>query len=519
MAEQLDLPLPEPPDYGSPDLWTPTDIFVNLNSRIIRAFKEDHRIDRKSSRIAARSLGDSICMFANRSPEGGIILVGVENDGTITGCKRASTEHVNAIEKAGSVYCPDARGSEIKRLEIANNEGETDYILALRIKFRSDKLVENSRGEAWVREGDSKRRLSDVEKREIRINRGEIEFEREDVGIDYPAAFDVSLIQQFVDSYITRRNLSHSHTREDILEINYLGRKSGGRFVPNVAGAILFAKNPRDVFPGARIRFLKFDGNEEGVGSKFNVVKDQWIDGPLPNLIVETEQLVDSQMRNFTRLRKDGKFHTRPEYPRDAWLEAIVNAVVHRSYNLRNMQVFVKLFDDRFVVESPGGFFPPTTAANIYQSHNPRNPRLMDALFYFDFVKCAHEGTRRMRDMMAEAELPAPEFAQREATVYQVHVTLRNNVALRKVFLDSDAIQFLGEAAFKSLSDSERQIINFIAERGKISVSDANRLLSKDWHSAKAVLEGLSKKNVLERRGKSGGDRDGSKRYYLKRGN
>ena len=67
-------------------------------------------------------------------------------------------------------------------MEIANNEGETDYILALRIKFRSDKLVENSRGEAWVREGDSKRRLSDVEKREIRINRGEIEFEREDVG-------------------------------------------------------------------------------------------------------------------------------------------------------------------------------------------------------------------------------------------------------------------------------------------------------------------------------------------------
>jgi predicted HTH transcriptional regulator len=77
--------------------------------------------------------------------------------------------------------------------------------------------------------------------------------------------------------------------------------------------------------------------------------------------------------------------------------EAVVNAVVHRSYNLKNMNIFIKMFNDKFVVESPGAFLPPTTAETVFDAHNPRNPNTMWALYYFDFVQCAFEGTRRMR--------------------------------------------------------------------------------------------------------------------------
>jgi hypothetical protein len=61
-------------------------------------------------------------------------------------------------------------------------------------------------------------------------------------------------------------------------------------------------------------------------------------------------------LREFSKLGKDNKFYTETEYPEDAWYEAIVNACVHRSYVLSNKVVFVKIFDDRLVVESPGGF-------------------------------------------------------------------------------------------------------------------------------------------------------------------
>ena len=131
------------------------------------------------------------------------------------------------------------------------------------------------------------------------------------------------------------------------------------------------------------------------------VKKDIWIDQyPIPRQIVEIEKVLDAQIREFSRLGKDGLFYTAPEYPKAAWYEAIVNACVHRSYGLKNMNIFVKMFDDRLVIESPGGFPPLVTSENIYDMHQPRNPYLMAALFYLDFVKCANEGTRRMKQVM-----------------------------------------------------------------------------------------------------------------------
>ena len=95
---------------------------------------------------------------------------------------------------------------------------------------------------------------------------------------------------------------------------------------------------------------------------------------------------------------------------------------------LKNRIVFVKMFDDRLVIESPGGFPPTVTAENIYDVHHPRNPNAMEALRYLDFVKCHNEGTRRMRDTMAESRLPLPEFEQKQSSAgyYTVRVTLRN---------------------------------------------------------------------------------------------
>jgi len=81
-------------------------------------------------------------------------------------------------------------------------------------------------------------------------------------------------------------------------------------------------------------------------------------------------------------LGPDKIFYSAPEYPRDAWYEALVNACVHRSYGLKNMNVFVKMFDDKLTIESPGGFPPLVTPENIYVTHHPRNPVLMHAMFY-----------------------------------------------------------------------------------------------------------------------------------------
>jgi ATP-dependent DNA helicase RecG len=146
------------------------------------------------------------------------------------------------------------------------------------------------------------------------------------VSLRYPEAFDMLLIRQFCDQYRAKRNLTQTHTREDILCLTHLGLQTAGRFQPNLACALLFASDPRAVVPGARVRFMRFEGQSEGTGQKLTQIKDEYIDGPIPIQIQEAEQLITSQIRNFTRLGRDGRFYTQPEYPKDVWLEALVNS-------------------------------------------------------------------------------------------------------------------------------------------------------------------------------------------------
>ena len=333
--------------------------------------------------------------------------------------------------------------------------------------------------------------------------------------LKFPDDFDLELVNTYCDEYRRKREIKRPITLFDVLALSKLGKRTATGFAPNLACAILFARDPTEVIPGAFIRVIRYDGEEENFGKKLNSVFDRWTSGPLPKQILEAERMIDTQMRSFTRLGADGRFQTRAEYPKDVWFEALINATVHRSYNLKNMNIFVKLYENKISFESPGTFFPPTTAETVYDAHNPRNPNLMWGLFYFDFVKCAFEGTRRMREGMREADLPPPEFVQRQVGVMSVNVTLRNNVEYRKSFLNSKAGALISEKVYSELSDTEKMLINYIAEQGKTSVSQAALLLDSDWAVAKAHLTRLVSLKVLEIHGGSGKPRDARQRYIL----
>ena len=182
------------------------------------------------------------------------------------------------------------------------------------------------------------------------------------------------------------------------------------------------------------------------------------------------------------------------------------------------MNIFVKMFDDRLEVESPGGFPPLVTPDNIYDTHKPRNPYLMEALYYLDFVKCAHEGTRRIRNAMADLNLPAPDFRQSGDSESSpiVKVVLRNNVKHRKVWLDSDAAKIVGESVMKQLSQDEVRAINFVAEHRAIGVSDLQRLTGRTWPSAKKLLMELVKKGLLDHKIRTALERDPQARFVLR---
>ena len=510
--DQLNLPFERPAVLLSPD-----EIYERLDEKLVNELREDRRLEFKSVRIAPRALGEYFSMWANSSPEGGILIIGTEDDGTISGCRSASQNQLNKIEKAGSIYCPDAR-YRIRRLDVHRADGEEDFLILIRVSYREDRVVLTVSGEGFIRVADDKKKLSEESIRELRISKREIDLEQEPSNLDYPADYDLSLVQQFSGRVREARKLSGQLTTAEILEVRRLGRIENGEFVPNRACTLLFSKDPLTEFPGCKLRFLRFDGEQEGTGERFNAIKDFWVEGPVPRILEEAEGVIESQLREFSRLGPDGKFYTAAEYPKLAWYEAIVNACVHRSYGLKNMAVFVKMFDDRLVIESPGAFPPLVTPDNIYDMHQPRNPHLMDAMFYLDFVKCAHEGTRRMRDTMAEMKLPHPEFEQIERTYPLVRVTLRNNAKQRKVWIDSDISAVVGDSILRELNEQERRAVNFIAEHGSINVSQLMRLTQKTWHFNRKILDGLVEKSILRRMKSDELDRDPKAKYVLKNG-
>lgn len=491
------------------------EIYDLADADLIQSIKEDSRIERKPIGINDAFLGDYLCMWSNTASNGGLIAVGIEDKGELSGCIKTSVEHINGLESAGMIFCPAAR-YVCKKVQFTHPNGEQDFILLFRVKYNETKVVRNNKGEVYVRSGDKKRKLTDEQIREVEIDKGQTSFEQEPTTLEYPDDFDIPLIRECADRFRKSRELQLPLSDEEILEILHLGKIKTGNFHPNNACVIVFAKDPRSVFAGCRIRFFRFAGEEEGTGERWNPQKDTWIDiGGLPHQIRHAETVIDSQLRTFTRLGSDNKFHTTPEYPKTAWYEALVNACVHRSYSLRNMNIFVKMFDDRIEIESPGGFPPLVTPENIYTSHNPRNPKVFDAMQYLGFVVGAREGTRRMRDSMLKMELPSPEFVRREHNHHSVLVKLRNDYKHRRVWLDADAVSVVGEVIFKTLSQDEKRAINLAAEHGEISVSDFQRVTQKTWHASKQVLESLKKKGIFLDKRRKGIARDTTARYFL----
>lgn len=495
MERQLTL------DFGAkPELLlSPDDIFSQADDALLQKLFEDRRIERKSAKFSGSSLGEYICMWANTSPDGGLIVSGMANDGGFIGCTGLSSEQLNNLEKVGHVFCPDAK-VETKRVPVRNLDGKQDFVLLFRVYYHPDFVVKTTAGKAFVRKGDSKYQLKPEEIRELQADKGEISFEQQDCSLAYPEAFDEQAIAQYVMRVRKARNLSDDLSVAEVLDVRHLGSFQKGVFVPNHACALLFAKDPLRFMPGCKIRFQRFEGEREGTGDKYNAVKDKILEGTVPSLIAQTEEALESQLRTFSPLDTKGKFFPVPEYPKAAWYEVIVNACVHRSYGngMKNMPIFVKMFDDRLVVESPGPFPPFVTPQNIYDMHHPRNPKLMDAMFYLDFVKCAHEGTRRIRDTMTKMQLPEPEFKQSEIGHSIVRVTLRNNIKQRRAWVDQDVSQIIGESLAADLSENEKGALNWVAEHQQIKISDANKLLGLSWPAAQQLLLGLAKKRILQ---------------------
>ena len=144
----------------------------------------------------------------------------------------------------------------------------------------------------------------------------------------------------------------------------------------------------------------------------------------------------------------------------------------------------------------------------------------MSALYFLSFVKCANEGTRRIRDLMAASNLPRPEFAQKQTQsgYNAVRVTLRNNIKLRKLWIDSAAGRVLQPQSWRDLSPTELRILNYVAEHGSINVTQGQKLVAASgmrWQRVKKILTAMVERGLLVHHHSSTIERDSHACYRL----
>ena len=155
-------------------------------------------------------------------------------------------------------------------------------------------------------------------------------------------------------------------------------------------GILLFAEQPEQHVYGAFIDVASYK-HEVPDG---NAADSERITGPLPEQIARALTYLRVSPLTPTVSRKDGGGrHDYPSYAERALQEAIVNAVVHRDYEVRGSQIIIRLFPDRIEFRNPGALYNTLTVENLYAGCRPVRRNQLLAGFMRDYRSAVTGGS------------------------------------------------------------------------------------------------------------------------------
>lgn len=431
--------------------------------------KEDQWFDRSSARVHPRALADVMMAFANA--EGGLIAIGIHG-GKVEGVSGAQ-ERQNQWRKAARDFVLPPVPARFELLPCTNSAGEPDQLLLVELDA-SEHVHENVKGEVFIRIGDDDRRLTGPEAQELRYDKGGTFFD----GTAVRGASRADLDARLLDAYL--RPLGATSRAEEALTARGLLTHGGTGYLPTVGGILLLASEPQRWFPEARVRLLRYGGRTAETGARANVVDDVWVDGPLGEQIRGARRQLRRWLGSAIRLGAAGRFRSTSIIPEDAWLEALVNAVIHRSYSMGGDHVRASLFDDRLEVESPGRLPGLVRVETIRSTRFARNPRIARAMMELGYGRELGEGVDRMFEEMQLAGLPAPAYRQGPASVTVV------------LLMDP-----LGARMLRLLPAGSERLVEYLLVNDRITTAEAGEVLGVAVNTARRYLGILAEAGYL----------------------
>lgn len=410
-----------------------------------------------------------LCAFANT--KGGILYVGVQNDGSIVG-----TSADDAQQLLIASHC-DTKLHITPVIEVERHAGRA----VLAITVRPSAHLVRLDGRYYKRVGTASIEMAEDEMASRLVRQADRTWDEFAAPATLEKDIDEAAIRVFVRDAHGREHprvplsIQESDPIDVILRnLDLLTASSQ----PTYAAVLLFGRQPQQWIRSAMIRMAYFRSIDD-----FTAYPDctgtlfEQLDRALRHIESANPPTFSFSQDSIQRVE-------RPQYPLVAIREALINALVHRDYMRRGSDIEVKMFPDRLVISNPGGLLRGMTLSELRQTPHRserRNPLIASTCFLVYLVERYGTGTTRIVSECAKAGLPDPEFAA-----------------------DADTFTVTFWKAPVPLSDRQRQVVAWVKKHERITNAEYQKQFTVSKATATRELEEMVRLKMLNKVGHRG---------------
>ena len=344
---------------------------------------ESSTVEFKQEDVRPDSLASEIVSFSNFA--GGTILIGVSDQGQITGVERADME-----EFIINVCRNNVRPSLIPIIEKVRFDDK--QIVAVTIQPGQD-IYSTSKGHYYIRAGSTRQQPTQQELLRLFQKRNALQLDETPV----LSATINSINLNRVDQYLRKLDQSPLNDtsalglEQELTNLSILIETKSGVY-PTVGGLLFFGKNPQKEFPS----FIVSCGAYQGSDLDSEPIREDDIQGSIEELIENSIVFLKLTMPKIQLMERDVKRVETYLYPIDVLREAIVNAVCHRDYTITGSSIRIFLFSDRLEIRSPGGLPNTLTLQSMVYRQFTRNQTIASFLSGTGYMEKRGKGIIRI---------------------------------------------------------------------------------------------------------------------------
>lgn len=244
------------------------------------------------------------------------------------------------------------------------------------------------------------------------------------------------------------------------------------QFVPTGYGILLFGENPRAKFKNAVLKAHVEYGNKKIEAKDFEGA-----------LVLLPEQ-IEAWLKKVLPLSKDTSSFKRkdvPDFPIEVLREAIVNALVHRDYEIEGAKCEIKIDENKIVVTSPGKPLPSISLDELNAFEAPslsRNPIITYVFNLMNYVEEKGFGMKTFKSLYKNFGLSIPQYKYKAPFLT---LTFARTI---------DALKDLNEKEIvKSLSNEEVIMLEIFRNNKQLSKSEFADLSNLSHRTAERYIK------------------------------